>query len=111
MPAPDHPGEGPPGSFWRRSTRTQDGQTHTSSALVESPRTAPGPRQHLVADRGELKHAQQRRWQRTLVRDHRQGASHQLRLGPDDDPVAAPDDPDVARLPGHGRLDQRAALR
>src|SRR5271165_7566849 len=48
-------------------------------ALVESVRTAAGPRQHVVAYLGELNHDQQGRWQRTVVIDNRQGDSQQLR--------------------------------
>src|SRR5271157_3405335 len=67
-------------------------------ALVESVRTAAGPRQHVVAYLGELNHDQQGRWQRTVVIYNRQGDSQQLRLFPDDDQVSAPDDPDVVRI-------------
>ena len=84
--------------FLRRYTRTKDGKTHTYYALVESVRTAAGPRQHIVAHLGELNHDQQGRWQRTVVVDNRQGDSQQLRLFPDDDQVSAPDDPDVVRI-------------
>ena len=84
--------------FLRRYTRTKDGKTHTYYALVESVRTAAGPRQHVVAYLGELNHDQQGRWQRTVVIYNRQGDSQQLRLFPDDDQVSAPDDPDVVRI-------------
>jgi Transposase DDE domain len=84
--------------FLRRYTRTKDGKTHTYYALVESVRTAAGPRQHIVAHLGELNHDQQGRWQRTVVIYNRQGDSQQLRLFPDDDQVSAPDDPDVVRI-------------
>ena len=84
--------------FLRRYTRTKDGKSHTYYALVESVRTAAGPRQHVVAYLGELNHDQQGRWQRTVVIYNRQGDSQQLRLFPDDDQVSAPDDPDVVRI-------------
>ena len=84
--------------FLRRYTRTKDGKTHTYYALVESLRTAAGPRQQVVACLGELNHDQQGRWQRTVVIYNRQGDSQQLRLFPDDDQVSAPDDPDVVRI-------------
>jgi len=84
--------------FLRRYTRNKDGKTHTYFALVESVRTAAGPRQHVVAYLGELNHDQQGRWQRTVVIYNRQGDSQQLRLFPDDDRVSAPDDPDVVRI-------------
>ena len=83
--------------FLRRYTRRKDGKTHTYYALVESVRTAAGPRQHVVAHLGELNHEQQGRWQRTIVIFNRQGDSQQLRLFPDDDPGSAADDPDDVR--------------
>src|SRR5271154_4494297 len=84
--------------FLRRYTRTKDGKTHTYYALVESVRTDAGPRQHVVAYLGELNHDEQKRWQRTVSIYIRQGDCQQLRLFPDDDQVAAPDDPDVVRI-------------
>src|SRR5512135_591214 len=84
--------------FLRRYTRNKDGKTHTYYALVESVRTAAGPRQQVVAYLGELNHDQHRRWQRTVVIYNRQGDAQQLRLFPDDDQVSAPDDPDVVRI-------------
>ena len=84
--------------YLRRYTRTKDGKTHSYYALVESMRTAAGPRQHVVAYLGELNHDQQGRWQRTVVIYNRQGDSQQLLLFPDDDQVPVPDDPDVVRI-------------
>src|SRR5229473_2951512 len=84
--------------FLRRYSRTKDGKTHTYYALVESVRTGVGPRQHVVAYLGELNHDQERRWQRTVVFHNRQGETQQLRLFPDDDSVALPDDPEVVRI-------------
>jgi transposase len=84
--------------FLRRYTRTKDGKQHTYYALVESVRTDAGPRQQVVAYLGELNHDQERRWQRTVVFHNRQGHAQQLRLFPDDDTVALPDDPDVVRI-------------
>src|SRR4029077_14253054 len=84
--------------FLRRYTRSKDGKTHTYYALVESVRTDAGPRQHIVAYLGELNHDQERRWQRTIVFYNRQGDAQQLRLFPDDEDVALPDDHDIARI-------------
>lgn len=84
--------------FLRRYTRSKDGKTHTYYALVESVRTAAGPRQHIVAYLGELNHDQERRWQRTVVFHNRQGETQQLRLFPDDDHVPLADDPDIVRI-------------
>ena len=53
--------------FLRAYSKTKDGKPHTYYALVESVRTDAGPRQQMVAYLGELKHNQQRRWQRTVV--------------------------------------------
>jgi hypothetical protein len=84
--------------FLRRYQRTKHGKTHTYFALVESVRTAAGPRQHVVAHLGELNSDQERRWQRTVVFHNRQGDARQLRLFPDDDTVPLPDDADVVRV-------------
>jgi transposase len=84
--------------FLRAYTKTKDGKPHTYYALVESVRTDAGPRQQIVAYLGELNHDQHRRWQRTVVFHNRQGETQQLRLFPDDSPVALPDDPDVVRI-------------
>ncbi len=84
--------------FLRRYRRTKDGKVHTYYALVESIRTEAGPRQHVVAYLGELNSDQERRWQRTVVFYNRQGDCQELRLFPDDNVVALPDDPDVARI-------------
>jgi transposase len=84
--------------FLRRYTRTKDGKKHTYYALVESVRTDSGPRQHTVAYLGELNHDQERRWQRTVVFHNRQGDQCQLRLFPDAETVALPDDPDVVQI-------------
>jgi len=84
--------------FLRRYVRTKAGKQHTYFALVESVRTDAGPRQHIIAYLGELNAAQERRWQRTVVFHNRQGDAEQLRLFPDDDTIALPDDPDVVRV-------------
>jgi transposase len=84
--------------FLRKYTRNKDGKKHTYYALVESVRTESGPRQQTVAYLGELNHDQERRWQRTVVFHNRQGESQQLRLFPDADGVALPDDPDVVSI-------------
>jgi transposase len=84
--------------FLRRYQRTKQGKTHTYYALVESVRTDAGPRQRVVAHLGELNHDQERRWQRTVAFHNRQGDPQQLRLFPEDEHVALPDDPDVVRI-------------
>ena len=84
--------------FLRRYQRSKNGKSHTYYALVESVRTDAGPRQRIVAHLGELNHDQERRWQRTVVFYNRQGDAQQLRLFPEDEHVALPDDPDVVRI-------------
>jgi transposase len=87
--------------FLRRYCRTKNGKTHVYFALVESTRTAAGPRQHVVAHLGELNADQERRWQRTVLCYNRHGDPQQLRLFPDDD-LPLPDEPNVVRV----RLDK-----
>src|SRR5215831_16985976 len=82
--------------FLRRYHRTKDGNTRTYYALVESVRTAAGPRQRIVAHLGELNHDQEERWQRTIVFYNCQGQAQELRLFPDDTPF--PDDANVVRV-------------
>lgn len=84
--------------FLRRYTRIVAGKQLTYFALVENVRTESGPRQRVVAHLGELNADQQRRWQRTVTFHNRQGEARQLRLFPDDDPVALADDPDIVRI-------------
>jgi transposase len=84
--------------FLRRYHRTRDGKSHTYYALVESVRTEAGPRQRVIAHLGELNHDEARRWQRTVEIHNRQGDGRQLRLFPDDETVALPDDPDIVRI-------------
>jgi transposase len=84
--------------FLRPYQRFKDGKEHTYYALVESERTPDGPRQRTVAYLGELNHDQERRWQRTVVCYNRQGDAQQLRLFPEDEDIALPDDPDIVRI-------------
>lgn len=84
--------------FLRRYGRTKDGKKHFYYALVESVRTAAGPRQRVVAHLGELNHDQEYRWQRTVTIYNCQGNEQQLRLFPDDDAIPPSDDPDVVRI-------------
>lgn len=69
--------------FLREYHRTKDGKRHTYFALVESRRTERGPRQHIVAQLGELTLDQQRRWQRTAIFHSRHEAcdSHRSSYG------------------------------
>src|SRR5215467_6780503 len=84
--------------FLRPYKRFKDGKEHTYYALVESVRTANGPRQQIVAYLGELNHDQERRWQRTVVCYNRQGEAQQLRLFPEAEDVVLADDPDIVQV-------------
>ncbi len=84
--------------FLRRYTRTVAGKTLTYFALVENARTPAGPRQQVVAHLGELNSDQQARWQRTVTFYNRHGDIRQLRLFPEEEHVALPQDPDIARI-------------
>jgi transposase len=84
--------------FLRAYHRTKAGKRHTYFALVESKRTASGPRQRIVAELGELSPDDQRRWQRTAIFHGRSGDGKQLSLLPEDASVPLPDDPDVVRI-------------
>jgi transposase len=90
--------------FLRRYTRNKNGKSHVYFALVESLRTAAGPRQHVVAHLGELNSDQERRWRRTVLCYNRHGDAQQLHLFPDDVELSLPDDPNVVRI----RLDKVA---
>jgi transposase len=84
--------------FLRAHHRTKDGKRHTYFTLVESRRTARGPRQRIVAELGELSADQQRRWQRTAIFHTRHEDGQQLPLFLDDEHAPLPDDPDVVRV-------------
>jgi transposase len=83
--------------FLRAHERTKDGKAHRYWSLVETVRTAEGPRQRILCYLGELNGSTQARWLKTIEVFNEQGESRQLKLFPAD--VAAPeDDPDVARV-------------
>jgi len=84
--------------YLRANHRTKDGKRHTYFSLVESNRTARGPRQRVVAELGELSADQQHRWQRTAIFHTRHEQGQDLRLFPDDAHAPLPDDPDVVRI-------------
>lgn len=83
--------------FLRSRTRNKDGKDHTYWSLVESVRTADGPRQRTLCHLGELNDSAQARWLRTVEVFNEQGEAQQLKLFPSH--VEAPaDDPQVARV-------------
>src|SRR6266568_2533982 len=83
--------------FLRRNRRSKDGKDHHYWSLVETVRTADGPRQRTLCYLGELNSSAQARWLRTIEVFNEQGEKQQLRLFPSEvEPPA--DDPQVARV-------------
>lgn len=86
--------------FLRPNHRSKDGKEHTYWSLVESVRTADGPRQRTVCHLGELNASDHARWVRTVEVFNEQGEGRQLKLFPSH--LDAPDDdPQVARVLVH----------
>ena len=83
--------------FLRSHRRWKDGKPHTYWSLVETARTASGPRQRTLCYLGELNGSTQSRWLKTIEVFNAQGESRQLKLFPSD--VAPPrDDEQVAQV-------------
>lgn len=83
--------------FLRSHQRTKDGKDHTYWSLVETVRTADGPRQKTLCYLGELNTSAQARWLKTIEVFNEQGEAQQLKLFPSHvEPPA--DDPQVARV-------------
>ena len=83
--------------FLRPNHRSKDGKDHAYWSLVETVRTADGPRQKTICYLGELNRSAQARWLKTVEVFHDQGDAQQLKLFPSH--VAPPDDdPQVARV-------------
>ncbi len=83
--------------FLRRNRRSKDGKDHHYWSLVETVRTADGPRQRTLCYLGELNSSAQARWLKTIEVFNEQGEKQQLRLFPSEvEPPA--DDPQVARV-------------
>jgi transposase len=83
--------------FLRPNNRSKDGKAHTYWSLVETIRTADGPRQRTLCYLGELNGSAQARWLKTIEVFNEQGESRQLKLFPAE--VEPPeDDPNVARV-------------
>jgi len=83
--------------FLRPHARSKDGKGHTYWSLVETVRTADGPRQKTLCYLGELNSSAQTRWLRTVEVLNDQGEAQQLKLFPSH-VAAPPDDPQVARV-------------
>jgi len=83
--------------FLRPHSRNKDGKDHTYWSLVETVRTADGPRQKTLCYLGELNSSAEARWLTTVEVFNQQGEAQQLKLLPSH--VAPPaDDPQVARV-------------
>jgi transposase len=83
--------------FLRPHQRSKDGKDHTYWSLVETVRTANGPRQRTLCYLGELNGSAQARWLKSVEVFNEQGEAQQLKLFPAH--VEAPDDdPQVARV-------------
>jgi transposase len=83
--------------FLRPHQRAKDGKDHTYWSLVETVRTADGPRQKTLCYLGELNSSAQARWLKTIEVFNEHGEAQQLKLFPSH--VEAPaDDPQVARV-------------
>src|ERR1700682_6344417 len=83
--------------FLRSHQRSKDGKGHTYWSVVETVRTADGPRQRRLCYLGELNSSAQARWLKTVEVFNEQGESTQLKLFPSEvEPPA--NDPQVARV-------------
>jgi transposase len=86
--------------FLRPNRRGKDGKDHAYWSLVETVRTANGPRQRTLCYLGELNSSAQARWLKTIEVFNEQGEAQQLKLFPSY--VEPPtDDPEVARVLVH----------
>jgi len=83
--------------FLRPHQRSKDGKEHTYWSLVETVRTANGPRQRTLCYLGELNGSAQARWLKSIEVFNEQGEAQQLKLFPAHLEVAD-DDPQVARV-------------
>jgi len=83
--------------FLRPHQRSKDGNDHTYWSLVETVRTASGPRQRTLCYLGELNGSAQARWLKSVEVFNEQGDAQQLKLFPSH--IEVPDDdPQVARV-------------
>jgi transposase len=83
--------------FLRPHQRSKDGKDHIYWSLVETVRTANGPRQRTLCYLGELNGSAQARWLKSVEVFNEQGEAQQLKLFPSH--VEVPDDdPQVARV-------------
>jgi transposase len=83
--------------FLRPHSRNKDGKDHTYWSLVETVRTADGPRQKTLCYLGELNSSAQARWLTTVEVFNEQGEARQLKLFPSH-VEPPPGDAQVARV-------------
>jgi transposase len=83
--------------YLRPHHRDKDGKRHTYWSLVETVRTADGPRQRTLCHLGELNDSAQARWLKTIEVFNEAGERHQLKLFPSD-VAPPPDDAEVAQV-------------
>jgi len=83
--------------FLRSHHRDKDGKRHTYWSLVETIRTADGPRQRTLCHLGELNDSAQARWLKTIDVFNDAGERHQLKLFPSE-VAPLPDDAEVAQV-------------
>jgi transposase len=83
--------------FLRPNRRSKDGKHHTYWSLVETVRTADGPRQKTLCYLGELNSSAQARWLKTIEVFNEHGEAQQLKLFPSQVQPPA-DDSQVARV-------------
>src|SRR2546426_12123507 len=83
--------------FLRANHRDKDGKRHTYWSLVETVRTADGPRQRTLCHLGELNDSAHARWLKTIDVFNDAGERHQLKLFPSDI-APPPDDAEVAQV-------------
>ena len=83
--------------FLRSNRRSKDGKDHRYWSLVETVRTADGPRQRTLCYLGELNSSAQTRWLKTIEVFNEQGETQQLKLFPVE-VEPPPDDPQVVRV-------------
>src|SRR6204780_5059690 len=83
--------------FLRSHERSKDGKGHTYWSVVETVRTADGPRQRRLCYLGELNSSAQARWLKTIEVFNEEGEGAQWKLFPSEvEPPA--NDPQVARI-------------
>jgi hypothetical protein len=85
--------------FLRPNHRSKDGKEHTYWSLVETVRTAEGPRQRTLCYLGELNASAQARWLKTIQVFNADGESRISRMIPGLIRKIAPDGVTVARFP------------